>query len=119
MNVEISPTRTITILGLDKRSVTNVAYCAATYGVSRLYWIDGCLLCVEVYEKSFEHEIKTKEFPVSQVCYAEYPKYEKMLEIDKSFQIPIVDVSDMKLFQSIRKAILECEKQQDSKAKTV
>jgi hypothetical protein len=118
MDVEISPTRKITILGLDKRSVNNIAYCAATYGVNRLYWIDGHLLCIEVYEKSFEHEIKTKEFPVSQVCYAEYPKYEKILEIDKSFQIPIVDVSDMGIFQCILKTILENEKKQAAKAKT-
>ena len=118
MDVEIAPTRKITVLGLDKRSVNNIAYCAATYGVNRLYWIDGYILCLEVYEKAFEQELKKKDFPISQVCYMEFPKYEKMVEIDKSFQIPIVDVSDMKLFQSIRKAILECEKQQDSKAKT-
>jgi hypothetical protein len=118
MHVEISPTRKITILGLDKRSVHNIAYCAATYGVNRLYWIDGHLLCLEVYEKSFEHEIKTKEFPVSQICYSEYPKYEKILEIDKSFQIPIVDVSDMNLFQCILKAIIEDEKRTGSNTKT-
>jgi hypothetical protein len=118
MQVDISPTRKITILGLDKRSINNIAYCAATYGVNRLYWINGYLICVEVYEKSFEHEIKTKEFPVSQICYAEYPKYEKMLEIDKSFQIPIVNVSDMKLFQCMLKTILEGEKQKGSEAKT-
>jgi len=110
MDVEVSPTRKIIILGLDKRSVNNILYCAATYGVSRLYWIDGYLLCLEVYEKSFEHELKKKEFPVSQICYAELPKYEKILEIDKSFQIPLVNVSDMKIFQSMLKAILENEK---------
>ena len=107
MDVEVSPTRKITILGLDKRSNVNVAYCAATYGVNRLYWIDGHLLCLEVYEKSFEHEIKTKEFVVSQVCYADFPKYQKMLEIDKSFQIPLVDVSDMKIFHCMLRVILE------------
>jgi hypothetical protein len=111
MDVEVSPTRKITILGLDKRSDGNVAYCAATYGVSRLYWIEGHLLCLEVYEKSFEHEMKTKEFVVSQVCYADFPKYQKILEIDKSFQIPLVDVSDMKIFRCMLKAILENEKQ--------
>jgi hypothetical protein len=111
MDVEVSPTRKITILGLDKRSADNVAYCAATYGVNRLYWIDGHLLCLEVYEKSFEHEMKTKEFAVSQVCYTDFSKYQKMLEIDKSFQIPLVNVSDMKIFQFILKAILENEKQ--------
>ena len=98
--------------------MSNVAYCAATFGMSRLYWIDGYLLCLEVYEKSFEYELKKKEFPVSQICYAEFPKYEKILEIDKSFQIPLVNVSDMKIFQSILKAILENKMQEGPKAKT-
>ena len=121
MDVEIAPTRKITVLGLDKRSVNNIAYCAATYGVNRLYWIDGYILCLEVYEKAFEQELKKKDFPISQVCYMEFPKYEKMVEIDKSFQIPLVNVSDMKIFQSVLKAIQEHEKKAaaDSKTKTV
>jgi hypothetical protein len=112
MEVEIAPTRKVTILGLDKRSVTNIAWCAATYGISRLYWIGGYVLCLEVYEKAFEHELKKQEFPVSQICYAEFPKYEKLYEIDKSFQIPLVDVSDMKLFQRILAAIVAEAKSQ-------
>ena len=111
MDVEISPTRKITILGLDKRSVSNIAFCAATYGVNRLYWIDGYLLCLEVYEKSFEHELKKKEFPISQICYVKFPKYEKIYEIDKSLQIPLVNVSDMKIFRSMLTAILNNEKE--------
>jgi hypothetical protein len=75
---------------------------------------------LEVYEKSFEHEIKNREFPISQVCYAEFPKYEKLYEVDKSLQIPIVNVSDMKIFKSILKAILEKEKDPlDSTANSV
>jgi hypothetical protein len=111
MDVEIAPTRKVTILGLDKRSMENIAYCAATYGVNRLYWIGGHILCIEVYEKSFEHELKEKEFPISQICYAKFPKYEKIYEIDKSFQIPVVNASDMKIFQRILAAILEREGQ--------
>jgi hypothetical protein len=111
MDVEISPTRKLLVLGLDKRSAKNIAWCAATYGVNRLYWIGGYLLCLEVYDKSFEHELKNKEFPVSQICYVESPKYEKILEIDKTFQIPVIDVSDMKIFQSVLKAIMDCEKE--------
>jgi hypothetical protein len=107
MDVEIAPTRKITVLGLDKRSVGDIAWCAITYGAGRLYWINGYILCLEVYEKSFDHELKKKEFPISQICYTESPKYEKIYEIDKSLQIPIVNVSDMKIFQSILKAILE------------
>jgi hypothetical protein len=111
MEVEISPTRKITLLGLDKRSVNDVAWCAASYGATRLYWIDGYIFCVEVYDKSFEHELKTKEFPLSQVCYAKFPKYEKTHEIDKTFQIPVVNVSDMKIFKAILAAILKHEKE--------
>ena len=110
MNVQVTPTKKIIVLGLDNRSVDNIAWCAATYGVSRLYWVDGYLMCLEVYEKSFEHELKNKEFPISQVCYVKSPKYEKLYEIDKSVQIPVVNVSDMKLFQGILKAILNNEK---------
>jgi hypothetical protein len=113
MDVEIAPTRKITLLGVDKRSITNIAWCAATYGVSRLYWIDGYLLCLEVYEKSFEEEIKKKEFPISQICYVKFPKYEKLYEIEKSLQLPIVNVSDMRIFQVILKALLENEKKED------
>jgi len=119
MDVEIAPTRKISILGLDKRLVNDIAWCSATYGVNRLYWLDGYLLCLEVYEKSFEHELRKREFPISQICYAQFPKYEKIYEIDKSFQIPLVNVSDMNIFQSILKAILENEKGKppNSKAK--
>ncbi|MGQ9506463.1 MAG: hypothetical protein ACUVTB_01230 [Candidatus Bathycorpusculaceae bacterium] len=106
MDVEIVPTRKITVLGLDKRSVGDVAWCATTYGVNRLYWINGYVLCLEVYEKSFEHELKKREFPISQICYAEFPKYEKIYEVEKSLQIPLVNVSDMQIFQSILKAML-------------
>ena len=116
MDVEIVPTRKISVLGLDKRSVKDIAWCAATYGMSRLYWLNGYLLCLEVYEKSFEHEIKNKEFPISHVCYAEFPKYEKMFEVNKSFQIPIVNASDMKIFQNLLAAILKNEKE-NSKAR--
>jgi hypothetical protein len=115
MDVEITATRKIIVLGLDKRSIDNVSYCAATYGVNRLYWIGGYVLCLEVYEKAFEHELKKQEFPVSQICYAEFPKYEKIYEIDKSFQIPVVNVSDMKIFQEILAAVLKREKTSESK----
>ncbi|MDH5482267.1 MAG: hypothetical protein OEY22_05250 [Candidatus Bathyarchaeota archaeon] len=111
MDVEIAPTRKITVFGLDKRSVGDIVWCATTYGVNRLYWINGYLLCLEVYEKSFEQEIKNKEFPISQICYAKFPKFEKLYEIDKSLQIPLVNVSDMKIYQKILKAILDNEKE--------
>jgi len=114
MNVEIAPTRKISILGLDKRSISDIAWCATTYGAGRLYWVDGYLLCLEVYEKSFEHELKKREFPISQICYVKFPKYEKLYEVDKSLQIPIVNVSEMKIFKNILKAIIESEKEDSS-----
>ena len=117
MDVDINPTRKVVVLGLDNRSKDNIAWCAASYGTNRLYWIDGYLLCLEVYDKSFEEELKKKEFPISQVCYVKFPKYEKLYEIVKSFQIPVVNVSDMKLFQNILKAILEYEKTSATPAK--
>jgi len=117
MDVEIVPTRKISVLGLDKRSVNDIAWCATTYGAGRLYWVDGYLICLEVYEKSFEHEIKSKNFPISQVCYTELPKYEKIFEVDKSLQIPIVNVSDMKIFKSLLKAIIKNEKEDPSNQK--
>ena len=76
------------------------------------------LLCLEVYEKSFEHEIRMKEFPISQICYTKFPKYEKLYEIDKSIQIPVVNASDMKLFRGILKAILDDEKTGQTRGKS-
>ncbi|MEM3629576.1 MAG: hypothetical protein QW667_05540 [Candidatus Bathyarchaeia archaeon] len=114
MDVEIALTKKISVLGLDKRSVADIAWCATTYGANRLYWIDGYLLCLEVYEKSFEHEMKKREFPVSQICYAKYPKYEKIYEVEKSLQIPIVNVSEMRIFKSILKAILNYDNEGQS-----
>ncbi|MEM2953056.1 MAG: hypothetical protein QXU21_02115 [Candidatus Bathyarchaeia archaeon] len=113
MDVEIATTKKVCVLGLDKRSVGDIAWCATTYGANRLYWINGYLLCLEVYEKSFEHELKKREFPISQICYAEFPKYEKIYEVDKSLQIPIVNVSDMKIFKNLLKAIMENKKEEE------
>jgi len=111
LDVKIVPTQKITVLGLDRRSVKDLAWCATTYGMSRLHWVNGYLLCLEVYDKSFEYEIKNKEFMISHVCYAEFPKYEKMFEVDKSLQIPIVNASDMKMFKNLLAAILKNEKE--------
>jgi len=61
MKIEIRPTKKVVVLGADRRSVENIAWCAATFGVNRLFWVDGHLLCVEVYEKSLEHEIEAGE----------------------------------------------------------
>lgn len=107
MKVEVTPTRKVIILGADKRQLDDLAWCASTYGANRLYWIDGYLLCLEVYEKSFEHEIRTKEFPISQVCYTTFPRQSKTYEVERGVKLPIVNVSEMRIFQNIVKALLK------------
>jgi len=114
MEVEVTPTRKVVVLGVDKRQLEDLAWCASTYGANRLHWIDGHLLCLEVYEKSFEHEIKTKEFPVSQLCYTELPKYAKTFEVERGVKLPIVNVSEMRIFQNLLKAILNADKNSTS-----
>jgi hypothetical protein len=110
MKIEIRPTEKVVVLGVDNRSVENLAWCATTYGVNRLFWVDGYLLCVEVYERSFEHEIEEGEFCISQVCYARFPRYIRLYEVEKGTQIPIVDASDMKIYKNLLKTILKEEK---------
>ena len=110
MKIRISPTREVVVLGVDDRSLENLAWCATTYGVNRLFWVDGYLLCVEVYEKSFEREIEEREFYISQVCYASLPKYVRVFEVEKGTQIPVVDASDMKIYRNLLKAILKGRK---------
>jgi hypothetical protein len=109
MRVEIKPTEKVTVLGLDERSLEGIAWCAATYGINRLFWVDGHLLCTEVYDKSFEHEIEEGEFCISQVCHAEYPKYTRVYEVERGTQVPIVDASDMQIYRKLLEAILEHE----------
>lgn len=110
MEVEVAPTKKIIIFGVEKREIENLVWCAVTYGVNRLFWVDGYILCLEVYEKSFEHEIKSNIFPISQLCYAEFPNYIKIYEAEKGVQIPIVNSSDTKLYQTLLKAVLGNEK---------
>lgn len=107
MEVEVTPTRKIVVLAVDKRSLEDLAWCAITYDIHRLFWVNGYVLCLEVYEKSFEQELKKKEFPISQVCYASYPRYTRVFEVEKGMQIPIVNVSDMCLYRSLLEAILK------------
>lgn len=114
MDVEIAPTKKLLILGVDKRELENLAWCAITYGVNRLFWVDGYVICVEVYEKSFDHEIKKRVFPISQVCYARFPEYTKTYEAKKGAQIPIVNVSDMRIYRHILEAVLKAERPAES-----
>lgn len=105
MKINVSPMKEVLILGLDERSLSNLAWCATAYRVDRLFWSDGYLFCLEPYERSLEYEAEKGVFPVGQVCYVEFPKYVKSYEVEKSVQIPIVDVSDMRLYKEIARAI--------------
>lgn len=109
MKIEIRPPEKVLVFGLDNRSVENITWCAATYGVNRLFWVDGYLLCTEVYEKSFEHEMNEGEFCISQACYARFPEYNRILEVEKGTQIPLVNASDMKIYRKLLEHITKLE----------
>jgi len=107
MEIEVKPTAKVIILGVDHRDVENLAWCAATYGVNRLFWVEGHLLCLEVYERALEIEMESGELYISQLCYAEMPRYIRLLEVGKGTEIPVVDMSDMKLYRELLEAALE------------
>lgn len=93
--------------GVDIRSPENITWCAVTGGITHLFWIDGYLLCLEIYPKSFEHEMAKGALPISHVCYAPFPKYTPVIEVKKGTEIPVVDASDMGIFPKLLKAILK------------
>jgi hypothetical protein len=110
LDVEIASTKKIIVFGVDKRSLEDLIWCASTFNMNRLFWIDGYLLCAEVYEKAFEHEIVKREFPISQVCYSEFPQYKKFYEVEKGVHLPIVNVTGMKIFTNLLEAVLQAGK---------
>ncbi len=110
MDVEIPSTKKIIVLGVDERPLEDLIWCASTFNINRLFWISGYLLCTEVYEKAFEHEIRTREFPISQVCYTEFPQYKKFYEVEKGVHLPIVNATGMKIFTNLLDAVLQAEK---------
>ena len=107
MEVEVRPTERVIVLGVDHRSVENLAWCAATYGVNRLFWVDGHLLCLEVYERALEIEMESGELYISQLCIAEMPRYVRLLEVGKGTEIPVVDMTDMQLYRKLLRAALK------------
>jgi len=111
--VKITPTKKAVVLGLDKRPLDDLIWCASTYSINRLFWIDGYLICVEVCEKALEHEIAKREIPISQVCYTEFPKYNKYYEVEKGVHLPIVNVTGTRLFTNLLKAILKFDERQN------
>lgn len=110
MEIKITPTKDIRILGFDKRDLKKLAWCTVTSGVGRLSWIDGYLICLEVYEKAFEYEVEKGLFPISQLCYAKLPTYTPVYDVGRGTQLPVTDVSDMKLYRAILAAIKKHEK---------
>ena len=110
MKVNITVTKAVKILGLDERHIENLLWCALSFRMDRLLWVDGYLLCLEIYDDAFDYEIKDGYFPISQICYAKFPKYMKLYEIEKGVQLPIVDVSDMNLYREIAKTIKSMNK---------
>jgi len=109
LEIDIRPTEKIVVMGLDERSLGHMAWCAATFGINRLFWADGYLLCTEVFEESFKREIEKGEFCISQVCYTRQPHFSRLHEVEKGTQIPVVDVSEMKIYRNLVKAIQEHE----------
>ena len=107
MNVEVLPTKRVRILGFDKRATDDMAWCAVSMDLSKLFWVDGYFLCIETYEKAFEQELETGIFSVSQVCYAKAPNYVKLYDVGRGIQIPVVNVSGMRLFEAVAKAVRE------------
>jgi len=105
IEVELRPVKRIVVLGFDEREVRNLLYCALTYGVNRLFWVDGYLMCVEVYEESFKREMDDGVFYVSHVCFARFPEYRKVIEVERGAQLPVVNASDMGVLSAIMKAI--------------
>jgi len=53
--------------------------------------------------------MKSKEFHISQVCYTSFPKFSKSYEVEKGVQIPIVNASDMRIYNNLLKAILKSD----------
>ncbi len=105
MRISINPTKEVKIFGLDERPLKNLLWCALSYRMDRLMWADEILFCVEVPEGAFDHEVEKGYFPISQICYCEFPEYAKYYEVEKGAQIPIVDVSHMRLYGEIIRAI--------------
>jgi len=105
IDVELRPTRRVVVLGYDERELRNLVYCALTYGVNRLFWVDGYVMCVEVYEESFKREMEEGVFYISHVCYASMPEYRKLVEVERGAQLPVVNASDMAIFRAVLEAV--------------
>lgn len=73
--------------------------------VSKLFWVDGLLICMEVPEKSLEYEFERGVYVVSQLCYAKCSRYNRLEDVGRGVQIPVVNASDMRFFKVIARVI--------------
>lgn len=105
MKVEVSRPRLVKILGLDERDKDNLIWCSASMDVSKLFWVDGLLICMEVPEKSLEYEFERGVYVVSQLCYAKCSRYNRLEDVGRGVQIPVVNASDMRFFKVIARVI--------------
>lgn len=105
MKIEILRPKVIKILGLDERSRENLVWCSASMDVSKLFWIDGLLICMEVPEKSLEYEYEEGVYVISQLCYAKCPQYSRFEDVGRGVQIPVVNTTGMKVFETLADTI--------------
>ena len=115
MKVNVIPTREVRILGLDERPLDRLLWCVLSFGMDKLFWADGYLFCLEVYEKALQYEVEQGFFPISQICYIKFPKYMTYYEVERRTKIPIIDVSNMRFYSEIVKKIKTREKQERDK----
>ena len=104
------------MLSIDKRKLEDLVWCALTSGASRLYWARGYLICTEVHEDAFKHELERGEFPINQLCYSKLEKYTRILELERGSRIPLVNVEGMRAFESIL-AIIERKENEERESR--
>ena len=109
MEVKYFPTKELRIYSIDRREVGDLAWCSITMGSNRLFWIEGYVICLEVHDEAFKYEVEKGFFPINQVCYAKLPEYVRIYDVEKGARIPLVNVSDMKVFKKILEKIKEIE----------
>ena len=110
MEIKYLPTKEIRIFCIDKRDPADLAWCAIATGSNKLFWIDGYLICLEIHDDAFKYEVEKGFFPINQLCYAKFPKYVRIYDVEKGARIPLINVSDMKVFRKIVEKIKELER---------
>jgi len=105
LKIEVLRPKVVKILGLDERSRDDLVWCSASMEVSKLFWIDGLLICMEVPEKSLEYEYEDGVYVISQLCYAKCPRYSRFEDVGRGVQIPVVNATGMRVFEAIVDAI--------------